>query len=221
MNVKKTPIKLLLPLLCSILISGCSSDPYASGGSCPTPGVYKKIDNKLAVCNGLNGQYKFYFEGPYFDAIYLLGKSEYDILNFDFDTINPFQKAANERGYEELTWRTDWDITNEEIASFAQGDSRWDDLIEANSMVIKLKSEFSSAQAYRFEMINDYRAGKVSQQIAYEAQQDAMKIAAERDEAMQIFSAKLAVLRAEIKSFYKITDSIEPMLFVIAKQHNL
>jgi hypothetical protein len=70
-------------------------------------------------------------------------------------------------------------------------------------------------------MINDYRAGKVSQQIAYEAQQDAMKIAAERDEAMQIFSAKLAVLRAEIKSFYKITDSIEPMLFVIAKQHNL
>jgi len=210
----------LISLFASVLLlAGCSSDPYANGGGCKNPGVYQKIENKLAVCSGLNGKYKFYFEGPYFDAIYLLGKSEYDILNFNSE--EPFQKVANERGLSDLTWRTKWKISNDEIANFAQGDRRWDGLIEANSKVIALESEFDFANSYRFEMLNDYRLGKVSRQIAYEAQQDVLRIATKRDSAMEIYSQKLAVLRAEIKSLYGISDNIEPMLFVVVKQHNL
>jgi hypothetical protein len=87
--------------------------------------------------------------------------------------------------------------------------------------VIALESEFKSANTYRFEMLNDYRAGRVSQQIAYEAQQDALKIATKRDSATEIYSQKLAVLRAEIKSLYKISDYIDPMLFVVVQHHNL
>ena len=128
---------------------------------------------------------------------------------------------AEERGLSDLTWRTDWKISNDEIANFAQGDSRWDGLIEANSKVIALESEFKFANTYRFEMLNDYRAGRVSQQIAYDAQQDALKIATKRDSAMEIYSQKLAVLRAEIKSLYKISDYIDPMLFVVVLHHNL
>jgi hypothetical protein len=203
----------------ALLLSGCSSDPYANGGGCETPGVYKKIENKLAVCAGLEGKFKYYFEGPHFDAIYLLGKSEYDILNFDSE--EPFHKLADERGLSDLTWRTKWNISNDEIANFAQGDSRWDGLIEANSKVIALESEFKFANTYRFEMLNDFRAGKVSRQIAYEAQQDVLKISKKVDSAMEIYSQKLAVLRAEIKTLYGVTDYVEPMLFVVVKQHNL
>ncbi len=87
--------------------------------------------------------------------------------------------------------------------------------------MIALESEFKFANTYRFEMLNDFRAGKVSRQIAYEAQQDALKIATKRDSAMEIYSQKLAVLRAEIKSLYGVTDYVEPMLFVVVKQHNL
>ena len=211
--------KLLALLASALLLTGCSSDPYANGGSCENPGVYQKIENRLAVCAGLNGKSKYYFEGPHFDAIYLLGKSEYDILNFETEV--PFQKAADERGFGQLTWRTKWKISNDEIANFAQGDSRWDGLIEANSKFTALEYEFNLASTYRHEMVSDFRAGKVSQQVAYEAQQDALKIAAKRDNAMEIYSQKLAVLRAEIKSLYGVSDYIEPMLFVIVKQHNL
>jgi hypothetical protein len=216
MRLSTNKIVLISSLL---LLSGCSSDPYANGGGCKNPGVYQKIENRLAVCSGLDGEYKYYFEGPHFDAVYLLGKSEYDILNFDSE--EPFHKVANERGFSDLTWRTKWNISNEEIANFAQGDSRWDGLIEANSKVIALESEFNIANSYRFEMLNDYRLGKVSRQIAYEAQQDVSRIATKRDSAMEIYSQKLAVLRAEIKSLYGISDYIEPMLFVVVKQHNL
>ena len=211
--------KKILLISSIFLLSGCSSDPYANGGGCKNPGVYQKIENRLAVCSGLNGNYKFYFEGPHFDAIYLLGKSEYDILNFDSE--EPFHKLADERGLSDLTWRTKWNISNDEIANFAQGDSRWDGLIEANSKVIALESEFKFANTYRFEMLNDFRAGKVSRQIAYEAQQDVLKIAKKVDSAMEIYSQKLAVLRAEIKSLYGVTDYVEPMLFVVVKQNNL
>ena len=203
----------------ALLLSGCSSDPYANGGGCETPGVYKKIENKLAVCAGLDGKFKYYFEGPHFDAISLLGKTQYDVLSFD--TEEPFHKVADERGLSDLTWRTNWNISNDEIAKFAQGDSRWDGLIEANSKVISLESEFKSANIYRFEMLNDFRTGKVSQQVAYEAQQDALKIATKRDAALEIYSQKLAVLRAELQTLYGVSGYVEPMLFVVVKHHNL
>ena len=202
-----------------LLISGCSSDPFENAGTCKTPGKYESFEGKLAVCVGLEGKHKFYFEGPHFDAMYLLGKSEYDTLNFDNE--DAFLDLAEKRGYKDLTWRTDWVISNDEIAGFANGDSRWDSLIEANSKFTALKYEFDSAQKYRFQLLNDYRNGRISRAAAYAAQEDALKIAEKRDMAMEVFSAKLAVLRSELRALYKISDPLESMMFVIAKQNNL
>lgn len=206
-------------LTLTITLAGCSSDPFENAGTCKVPGKYERFDGKLAVCAGLDGRHKFYFEGPHFDALYLLGKSEYDTLNFENE--DAFLDRAEERGYKDLTWRTDWVILNDEIAGFANGDSRWDSLIEANSKFTALKYEFDSAQKYRFQLLNDYRNGKVSRAAAYAAQEDALKIAEKRDMAMEVFSAKLAVLRSELRALYSISDPLESMMFVIAKQNNL
>ena len=206
-------------LTLTITLAGCSSDPFENAGTCQVPGRYERFEGKLAVCAGLDGRHKFYFEGPHFDALYLLGKSEYDTLNFENE--DAFLDRAEERGYKDLTWRTDWVISNDEIAGFANGDSRWDSLIEANSKFTALKDEFDSAQKHRFQLLNDYRNGKVSRAAAYSAQEDALKIAEKRDMAMEVFSAKLAVLRSELRTLYKISDPLESMMFVIAKQNNL
>jgi hypothetical protein len=213
----KSQSSVLLALV--LALSGCSSDPFENAGACKTPGKYERFEARLAVCVGLEGKYKFYFEGPHFDAMYLLGKSEYDTLNFDNE--DAFLDLAEKRGYKDLTWRTDWVISNDEIAGFANGDSRWDSLIEANSKFTALKYEFDSAQKYRFQLLNDYRNGKVSRAAAYAAQEDALKIAKKRDLAMEVFSAKLAVLRSELRGLYKISDPLESMMFVIARQYNL
>ena len=208
-----------LLLVPTLFLMGCENDPFRNAGKCGMPGEYKTVESELAVCAGLEGQYKFYFEGPHFEAIYLLGKVEHEYLNFDNE--EPYRRLAEQRGYKDLTWRTDWVISNDEIAGFANGDNRWDSLIEANSKFTALKYEFDSAQKYRFQLLNDYRNGKVSRAAAYAAQEDALKIAMKRDLAMEVFSAKLAVLRSELRGLYKISDPLESMMFVIARQYNL
>jgi hypothetical protein len=217
-NYKQLQLVLLILLSLSLLTS-CSSDPYANAGKCEEPGTYSKIEEKLAICSGLEDKPKFYFEGPAFEAVILLGKANYDIL--DFDNEIPFTDAARSRGFENLTFRTKWDITNTEIARYANGDERWDGLIEANSILISLKSEFESLQDYRFQKLEEYRAGKVSRESAYEAQQDALKAADRLNKQQEIFSSKLSILREEIKLRYGISNYIEPMLAVVVLQHNL
>ena len=208
-----------LLLVPTFFLMGCENDPFRNAGRCEVPGEHKTIEGELAVCAGLEDKYKFYFEGPHFEAIYLLGKAEHEVLNFDNE--EPFLRLAEQRGYKDLTWRTDWVISNDEIARFANGDKRWDSLIEANSTYSSLKTEFDSAQKYRFQMLKEYRNGKVSRQIAFEAQQDALAIADKRDVAMDQYLAKLAVLRAEIRNKYLVSNPLESMMFVIAKQHKL
>jgi hypothetical protein len=208
-----------LLLVPTLFLMGCENDPFRNAGKCGMPGEYKTVESELAVCAGLEGQYKFYFEGPHFEAIYLLGKVEHEYLTFDNE--EPFLRLAEQRGYKDLTWRTDWVISNDEIARFANGDKRWDGLIEANSIYSSLKTEFDAAQKYRFQMLKEFRNGKVSRQIAFEAQQDALAIADKRDVAMNQYLAKLAVLKAEIRNKYSVSSPLESMMFVIAKQHNL
>lgn len=218
-NLRYVKHLLLLLIFPVLFVTSCESDLYDNAGRCDTAGEYKRFDDRISVCAGLENELKFYFEGPHFEAIYLLGKAEYDTINFD--TEEGFLNLAEERGYKEFTWRTDWNITNDEIASFAQGDSRWDSLIEANSTYTSLRMEFDMAQKYRFQVLKEYRDGKASRNDAFSAQQDALDIAKKRDVAMEVYSSKLAVLRAELRSIYGISDPLESMMFVIAKQNDI
>ena len=68
-------------------------------------------------------------------------------------------------------------------------------------------------------MLNDYRAGKVSRALAYEAQQDQMAVVGKLNAAQEIFDQKLSVLRSDIKRLYGIQDTVEVMLFVVELQH--
>ena len=199
------------------MLTSCSSDPYKNAGDCDTPGSYKKIDGQIAVCAGLDSKYKYYFEGKPFTDMYLLGKAEISSLNFDNE--DPFLNEAKVRGLSDLTWRTDSNINNDELSTFASGDSRWDPLIEANTKRLNLEAENKEAQNYRFSMLNDWRAGKVSREVAYQAQQEQMAVFKRLEAAQSVFDEKLAVLRAELKRLYGVTNTVEVMLFVVQAQH--
>jgi len=211
------PIRIILVFTLLIGLTACSSDPFRNAGSCTEPGKYKKVDGELVICTGLDGKFKFYFEGTAFDDMDLLGRAELQSLTFDSE--EPFLAEAKVRGLSDLTWRTKHDISNDDISRFANGDTRWDGLIESNAKRQALEAENKIAQDYRFSMLNDYRAGKVSRALAYEAQQDQMAVVAKLDAAQAIFDQKLSVLRSEMKRLYGIQDTIEVMLFVVELQH--
>jgi len=214
---KTKSIVLLFSIFSTLLLSSCSSDPFRNAGECNKPGSYKKIDGELAICAGLDSKFKYYFEGKPFEDMYLLGKAELDSLTFENE--DPFLNEAKLRGLSDLTWRTDHNITNDELSAYASGDSRWDPLIEANTRRLALESENKEAQNYRFSMLNDWRAGKVSREIAYQAQQDQMAVFKKLESAQTVFDEKLAVLRAEIKRLYGISNTVDVMLFVVVAQH--
>jgi len=211
------PFRIVLALSLLVGLTACSSDPFRNAGSCQEPGKYKKVDGELAICAGLDGKFKYYFEGTAFDDMDLLGRAEIGSLTFDSE--EPFVAEAKVRGLSDLTWRTSSEISNDDISRYANGDTRWDGLIEANAKRLALTAENKTAQAYRFSMLNDYRAGKVSRALAYEAQQDQMVVFKKLESAQAIFDQKLSVLISEIRRLYGIQDTVEVMLFVVELQH--
>ena len=211
------PLRALLALILILGLTSCASDPFRNAGACTEPGSYKKFEGELAVCAGLEGKYKYYFEGTPFEDMELLGRAE--LSSLAFGTEDPFINEANARGLSDLTWRTDSEITNDAISRYANGDTRWDSLIEANARRLTLEAENKEALNYRFSMLNDWRAGKVSRAIAYQAQQDQLEVRDRLDRAQTIFDEKLAVLRSDIKLKYQVKDTVEVMLFLVVLQH--
>ena len=198
------------------VLSACASDPYRNAGSCDVPGTYEKFDGEVTVCTGLDSKYKFYYEGPAFEDMYLLGRAEIGALNFD--TEDAYINKAKSLGLTPLYGSTLPEITNDDLARFANGDVRWDGLIEANAKRLTLKAENDVAFEYRYSMLAEYRAGRVSRAVAFEAQEAQMKTVAKLDAAQAIFDEKLAVLRSEIKRLYGVQDTLDVMMFVIVSQ---
>jgi hypothetical protein len=210
-------LKVLTALSLALSLSACSNDPFKNDGACADPGKYKKIDGELAVCAGLEGKYKYYFEGTPFENMELLGRAEMSSLTFDSEV--PLFNEAKARGLSDLIWQTNNDISNDAISRYANGDTRWDGLMEANSRRLSREAENKEALNYRFRMLNDWRAGKVSREVAFKAQQDQLEVAGRLEKAQAAFDEKLAVLRSEIKRQYGITDTVEVMLFLVVLQH--
>jgi hypothetical protein len=205
-------------LLLILALASCSSDPFENAGACDSPGTYKKIDSKLAVCAGLEDNPKYYFEGDSFDAALLLGKA--GLRGLTFDTEEPFNKELKARGLDNSFW---WkglglEITNDSISRYANGDTRWDALIEANTKRLSAAAENETARKFRMDMLVQYRAGKVSRAVAYQAQQDSLVSVEKVNMADSLFDEKLSVLTAEIKRIYNISDSLEVMLFAVEIQ---
>lgn len=212
MRARLIPIFFLL-----ITLTACSSDPFRNAGSCDLPGSYQEFDGEVAVCAGLDSEYKFYYEGTAFEDMYLLGRAEIGALNFD--TEDAYINRAKSLRLTPLYGSTLPEITNDDLARFANGNVRWDSLIEANAKRLTLKAENDIAFEYRYNMLVEYRAGRVSRAIAFEAQEAQMKTVAKLDAAQAIFDEKLAVLRSEIKRIYEVQDTLDVMMFVIVSQN--
>jgi hypothetical protein len=188
------------------LLTSCSSDPYANAGKCENPGESKFIDTRVAVCTGIESKSKWYLEGKYFDDTLLLAKTKYLSFVLD-DALKAKLAAANLtfddfiRVYEQSKIRID------ELAKFANNDSRWDSLLEAKSNLDDAQIEQDYLFRERFTLSDSYRKGKASQSEAYKAQQEQIEhLNGPHALALSNFEAKVNVMSASLSSIYSITD---------------
>lgn len=201
----------LFVLALSFTISGCASDPYENAGSCETLGESRESEGVVQVCIGLEDKLKWYISGKYFDDFQLLGKIVYAT---DFDIAQPEIRDSDlweyALQYEKLA------VTSEDIANYAEGDTRWDGIIEA----IADKNTEREFQDYlmdeRFSASLDWQRGIGSRQKAYEAQQEQTEhMNGPLDEAERNFDRKIAVLMADIINNYGIKNKEDATIFAI------
>ena len=107
-------------------------------------------------------------------------------------------------------------VTSEDIANYAEGDTRWDGIIEA----IADKKTEREIQDYlleeRLSASLEWRKGNLSQQQAYEAQQEQIEhMNGPLDKADRNFDRKIAVLMADIVNKYGIDDKKDAAIFAI------
>lgn len=192
-------------------ISSCASDPYENAGSCETRGESRVSEGVVQVCIGIDGNLKWYISGRYFDDFQLLGKivygSDFDIAQPDIRDSDLWEYALQ---YEKLA------VTSEDIANYADGDTRWDGVIEA----IADKNTEREIQDYlmdeRFSARLEWQKGNLSQQKAYEAQQEQVEhMNGPLDQAERNFDRKIAVLMADIVNKYGIKNKRDATIFAL------
>jgi hypothetical protein len=195
----------------SITTTGCSSDPYENAGSCETQGESREIEGFVQVCIGIEDNLKWYLSGKYFNDFQLLGKIVYGA---DFDIAQPEIRDSDlldyALQYEKLA------VTSEDIANYAEGDTRWDGIIEA----IADKDAERKIQDYlmdeRFTARLEWQKGNLSQQKAYEAQQEQIEhMNGPLDRAERNFDRKISVLMADIINKYGVKNKEDATIFAL------
>jgi hypothetical protein len=187
------------------LLTSCSSDPYTNAGKCESPGESKVVDERVAVCTGVEGKSKWYFEGKYFDDSFLLAKIDY--LSFSL-TNELALKLKNENLYDSFFLIYDtYKITADDLAAYANGDSRWDDLIE---LKVKLDREtetekYLSGEATRLFLDWKYK-GKGNSSEVFSARDASNRQGNLTNDLYQSFKDKLAPLRGAISTEYSLSD---------------
>jgi len=198
-------IKLLTLLMASLLLSGCSSDPYANAGKCESPGESKVIDERVAICTGIEGKSKWYFEGKYFDDSFLLAKIDY--LSFKL-TNELASKLKSEDLYDSFFGIYEaYKLSADDLMTYANGDSRWDDLIE---LKVKLEreietEEYLSGEATRLFLDWKYK-GKGSSSEVFSAREASVRQGNLTNDLYQSFNDKLGPLRGVISTEYSLSD---------------
>ena len=187
------------------LLTSCSSDPYANAGKCESPGESKVVDERVAVCTGVEGKSKWYFEGKYFDDAVLLAKIDY--LSFKL-TNELASKLKNEEIYDSFFGIYEkYKLTADDLMTYASGDSRWDDLIELKVKLEREKEteEYLSAEATQLFLDWKYK-GKGNSSEVYSAR-DASNRQENLTAALYVsFKDKLGPLRGVISTKYSLTD---------------
>jgi len=206
--------KFSVSLLAILLLTSCSSDPYANAGKCESPGESKVVDERVAVCTGIEGKSKWYFEGKYFDDTLLLAKVKYAKAPLT-DSLKEiiFKENLTVEDYAEVF--DIYKISIEELAKFAQNEPRWDGLLEANS---RLTESDTKLGYLRSEMINqqfDWVQGKATQNQAYIARQEYMSfLNGDYDKTSTNYQAKLNAMASSLGSKYSITNESLLLVFI-------
>ena len=201
----------ILPICLIVLLSGCSSDPYENAGSCETTGESRESDGQVQVCIGIDGKLKWYSSGKYFEDFQLLGKIAYG-SNFVIaeSEIRSLGLTDYSFQFEKLA------VRSEDIASYADGDIRWDGIIEAIADVDQERLTQDYLLDERFRTSLEWRRENGSQQKAYEAQQKQIEhMNGPLSEAQGNFDRKIAVLEADIVNRYGITNKKDSVIFTL------
>lgn len=189
------------------LLTSCSSDPYANAGKCENSGESKIIEGRVAVCTGIDGKSKWYFEGKFFDETILLANAR--VITNELENLINTKAAENKSEMENIIKLIDKaKISINDLSKFANNDPRWDGLLEAKSKLDSEESEQSYLFRDRFEKLEAFRLGKISQREAYVAQQKQIEhLEGELSKAKNEFNAKLGVMASSISSLYSISDN--------------
>jgi hypothetical protein len=210
MKIKPLAIAVLSIVLFGGL-SGCASDPYENAGACENLGESRESDGQVQVCIGVEESLKWYSSGKYFDDFKLLGKivygSGFDIADPEIRKLGLLDYALQ---YEKL------DVKSEDIASYAEGNTRWDGIIEAMAVVDQEREIQDYLLDERFEARIAWERGTGSQQAAYETQQKQIEhLNGALDSAEKNYDKKLSVLTADIVNRYGITDKNRSVIFAL------
>jgi hypothetical protein len=191
-------------------ISGCASDPYENAGSCETLGESRESEGVVQVCIGIDDNLKWYISGKYFDDFQLLG----EIVNeLDLDIS---EAEIRDQGLWEYWLQFKLAVTSEDIANYAEGNTRWDGIIEAiadKKTEIQIQNELIEE---RYAAFDEWQSGNLSQQKAFEAQQRQIEhMKGPLDKAARNFDRKIAVLSADIVNKYGIVDKNDAFWFAL------
>jgi hypothetical protein len=191
-------------------ISGCASDPYENAGSCETLGESRESEGVVQVCIGIDDNLKWYISGKYFDDFQLLG----EIVNeLDLDIS---EAEIRDQGLWEYWLQFKLAVTSEDIANYAEGDTRWDGIIEAiadKKTEIQTQNELIEERNTSFQ---EWQSGNLSEQKAFEAQQKQIEhMNGPYTEAGRNLDRKIAVLSADIVNKYGIVDTNDAFWFAL------
>lgn len=196
------------------LLTSCSSDPYANAGKCENAGESKIIENKLAICTGIDLKPKWYFEGKYFEDALLLAKLEYMTFSIGDTFFNKLDTEDLSNSFFKIDGKAELSVND--LAKYSAGDSRWDALIEAQAKYEKARELEDYFFKERVRLIGEKAKGKAS---------EAEFLAAARADSLQrevtyglkeSRDVKAEVLKATLVSQYNITDK-EAMLILLAR----
>ena len=209
MNLKN---KLLVSLIFLIPVTtSCSSDPYPNAGKCETPGESKSVDERVAVCTGIEGKSKWYFAGKYFDETLLLAKLEY----LDYALDDAFFKKLEDEKLTDSFFEIDksQSLTTEDIAKFANGESRWDKLIESQSIISKEQDKEEYLFDYWTTVGEDKRSGNATHAQWDSARRDWLAQTRYNSELREDFKTTAEPLRATLSTRYSIYDKEAMFIF--------
>ena len=194
-------------------ISGCASDPYENAGSCETLGESRESEGVVQVCIGIDDNLKWYISGKYFDDFQLLG----EIVNRGvLGVLDITEAEMREQGLWEYFLQFKLEVTSEDIANYAEGDTRWDGIIEAiadKKTEIQTQNELIEERNTSFQ---EWQSGNLSEQKAFEAQQKQIEhMNGPYTEAGRNLDRKIAVLSADIVNKYGIVDTDDAFWFAL------